>query len=207
MPIRLIFAAATKLKSLAKRFVIISVGIKQMEIVETIETRKIIAKAKSAGKKIGFVPTMVLLHTIAPFFTYKGCKEPDRFVVASIFVNPTQFGPGEDLDKYPLPFDADIKACKNLNVDVVFAPSVQQMYPVKGRASNGMYPQKNLTWVNVEKLTEPLCGKSRPSHFRGVATVCAKLFNIIQPDVVFLGRKDRSRQLFCSNGCRFEYAS
>ena len=166
-----------------------------MEIVETIEKiRKIIAKAKSAGKKIGFVPTMGALHE-GHFSLIRAAKNQTDFVVASIFVNPTQFGPGEDLDKYPRPFDADIKACKNLNVDVVFAPSVQQMYPVKGRASNGMYPQKNLTWVNVEKLTEPLCGKSRPGHFRGVATVCAKLFNIIQPDVVFLGRKDAQQAI------------
>ena len=155
-----------------------------MEVVETIEKiRKIIAKAKSAGKKIGFVPTMGALHE-GHFSLIKAAKNQTDFVVVSIFVNPTQFGPGEDIDKYPRPFDADVKACRNLDVDVVFAPAVEQMYP-----------QKNLTWVNVEKLTEPLCGKSRPGHFRGVATVCAKLFNIIQPDIVFLGQKDAQQAI------------
>ena len=173
-----------KLNSSAKKFVIISTWIKQMEIVETIEkTRKIIAKAKSAGKKIGFVPTMGALHE-GHFSLIRAAKSQTVFVVVSIFVNPTQFGPGEDLDKYPRPFDADVKACKNLGVDVVFAPTVAEIYP-----------QKNLTWVNIEKLTEPLCGKSRPGHFRGVATVCAKLFNIVQPDVVFLGQKDAQQTI------------
>jgi pantoate--beta-alanine ligase len=155
-----------------------------MEVVETIEkTRKIIAKAKSAGKKIGFVPTMGALHK-GHFSLIKAAKNRTDFVVVSIFVNPTQFGPGEDLDKYPRPFDADVKACKDLDVDVVFAPTVAQMYP-----------QENLSWVNVEKLTEPLCGKSRPGHFRGVATVCAKLFNIIQPDIAFFGQKDAQQAI------------
>jgi pantoate--beta-alanine ligase len=150
-----------------------------MEVVETIEKiRTIISKAKSAGKKIGFVPTMGALHE-GHFSLIRAAKKQCGFVVVSIFVNPTQFGPGEDIDKYPRPFDADIKACKSLGVDVVFAPSVEQMYPAK-----------NLTWVDVEKLTESLCGKSRPGHFRGVATVCAKLFNIVQPDIAFFGQKD-----------------
>jgi pantoate--beta-alanine ligase len=155
-----------------------------MEVVETIEkTKKIIAKAKAAGKKIGFVPTMGALHE-GHFSLIKAARQQCNFVVASIFVNPAQFGPGEDLDKYPRLFDADIKACKDLGVDVVFTPTVAQMYP-----------QKNLTWVDVEKLTESLCGKSRPGHFRGVATVCAKLFNIIQPDIVFLGQKDAQQAI------------
>jgi pantoate--beta-alanine ligase len=155
-----------------------------MEIVETIDkTRKIVAKAKSAGKKIGFVPTMGALHE-GHFSLIRAAKQQCNFVVVSIFVNPTQFGPGEDIDKYPRPFDADIKACKNLGVDVVFAPSVEQMYP-----------EKNLTWVNVEKLSELLCGKGRPGHFRGVATVCAKLFNIVRPDIAFFGQKDAQQAI------------
>jgi len=150
-----------------------------MEIVETIDkTRKIIAKAKSAGRKIGFVPTMGALHE-GHLSLIKAAKKQADFVVVSIFVNPTQFGPGEDLAKYPRPFDADVKACKDCGVDIVFAPSAEEIYP-----------QKNITWVNVEKITEPLCGKSRPGHFRGVATVCAKLFNIVQPDIAFFGQKD-----------------
>jgi pantoate--beta-alanine ligase len=159
-------------------------GIEKMEVVETIDkTRKIIAKAKLAGKEIGFVPTMGALHD-GHFSLIRAAGKQCEFVVVSIFVNPTQFCPGEDMDKYPRPFEGDVKACKNLGVDIVFAPTVRQMYP-----------EKNLTWVNVEKLTEPLCGKSRPGHFRGVATVCSKLFNIVQPDIVFLGQKDAQQAI------------
>ncbi len=191
-----------------------------MEVVETVERiRTIISQAKSAGKKIGFVPTMGALHE-GHFSLIRAAKEQCGFVVVSIFVNPTQFGPGEDIDKYPRPFDADVNACKSLGVDVVFAPTVEQMYPVrdnksemsdsnqlgqhqKQAVSNGMYPlasrrsrgQENLTWVNVEKLTEPLCGRSRPGHFKGVATVCTKLFNIVQPDIAFFGQKDAQQAI------------
>ncbi len=101
------------------------------------------------------------------------------FVIVSIFVNPTQFGADEDFERYPRPFDDDLKICKEHGVDVVFAPTPEQMYP-----------EKNLTWVNVTKLTEPLCGQFRPGHFRGVTTVCMKLFNIIMPDIAFFGQKD-----------------
>lgn len=150
-----------------------------MKVVKKKEQiRKIVSEAGLAGKKIGFVPTMGALHE-GHLSLIKAAKKQTDFVVVSIFVNPAQFGPGEDLAKYPRPFDADIKACKNSGVDVVFAPSDKEMYP-----------EKNLTWVNVEKLSEPLCGKSRPGHFRGVATVCAKLFNIVQPDIAFFGQKD-----------------
>ncbi len=155
-----------------------------MEVVETIEKiRAIILKAKSAGRAIGFVPTMGALHE-GHFSLIRAAKEQCSFVVVSIFVNPTQFGPGEDIDKYPRPFDADIEACKTEGVDVVFAPEAIQMYP-----------RENLTWVNVEKLSMPLCGKSRPGHFRGVATICCKLFNIVQPDIVFFGRKDAQQAI------------
>ena len=155
-----------------------------MEVINTIEkVRVIIAGAKSAGKSVGFVPTMGALHE-GHFSLIRAARQQCGFVVVSIFVNPTQFGPGEDIDKYPRPFDADIKACRDLGVDVVFAPTDQQMYP-----------QKNLTWVNVEKLSEPLCGRSRPGHFRGVAVVCAKLFNIVQPDIAFFGQKDAQQAI------------
>ena len=155
-----------------------------MEVINTIEkVRVIIAGAKSAGKSVGFVPTMGALHE-GHFSLIRAARQHCGFVVVSIFVNPTQFGPGEDIDKYPRPFDADIKACRDLGVDVVFAPTDQQMYP-----------QKNLTWVNVEKLSTPLCGKSRPGHFRGVAVVCAKLFNIVQPDIAFFGQKDAQQAI------------
>ncbi|MHC4603236.1 MAG: pantoate--beta-alanine ligase, partial [Planctomycetota bacterium] len=98
--------------------------------------------------------------------------------------NPTQFGPGEDFEKYPRPLDADLKICREAGVDVVFAPTQEQMYS-----------SENLTWVNVEKLTESLCGQFRPTHFRGVTTVCAKLFNIVAPDFAFFGQKDAQQAI------------
>jgi pantoate--beta-alanine ligase len=106
------------------------------------------------------------------------------FVVVSIFVNPTQFGPNEDLEKYPRPFEQDVAICEENGADVVFAPTPEEMY---GRGS--------VTWVTVEKLTAPLCGRSRPTHFRGVTTVCAKLFNIVGPDVAFFGQKDAQQAI------------
>ena len=138
----------------------------------------IVTEATMFDKKVGFVPTMGALHA-GHISLIKKAKQQCEFVVVSIFVNPTQFGPTEDLNKYPKPFDADIAICKSNGADAVFAPSAEEMYP-----------ERNLTWVNVEKLSEPLCGKSRPTHFRGVATVCAKLFNIVQPDIAFFGQKD-----------------
>ena len=155
-----------------------------MEIVKTIDrAREIILKAKSAGRKIGFVPTMGALHE-GHFSLIKAAKKQTDFVVVSIFVNPTQFGPGEDLSKYPRPFKKDVNACRKLGADAIFAPKAEQMYP-----------EKNITWVNVEKLSKPLCGKSRPGHFRGVATVCSKLFNIVQPDIAFFGQKDAQQAI------------
>ena len=155
-----------------------------MEIVKTIEkVKKIVAKVKSAGRKIGLVPTMGALHE-GHFSLIRAAKKQTNFVVVSIFVNPTQFGPGEDLAKYPRPFKKDANACRKLGVDIIFAPTVKQMYP-----------EKNITWVNVEKLSKPLCGKSRPGHFRGVATVCSKLFNIVGPDVAFFGQKDAQQAI------------
>ncbi len=150
-----------------------------MKIAKTIEEiRNIVADAGMTDQKIGFVPTMGALHA-GHISLIKKAKQQCEFVIVSIFVNPTQFGPNEDLNKYPRPFEADIALCKKNGVDAVFAPSAAEMYP-----------EQNLTWVSVEKLSEPLCGKTRPTHFRGVATVCAKLFNIIQPDVAYFGQKD-----------------
>ncbi|MDD5135394.1 MAG: pantoate--beta-alanine ligase [Phycisphaerae bacterium] len=155
-----------------------------MKVVEKIEELKqLIAQVKTAGKKIGFVPTMGALHA-GHFSIIKAAREQTDFVVVSIFVNPAQFGPAEDIDKYPKTLDADTAGCEKLGVDIVFAPTVA-----------GMYPSENLTWVNVEKLTEPLCGRNRPGHFRAVATVCAKLFNIVQPDIAFFGQKDAQQSI------------
>ena len=155
-----------------------------MEVAKTIESvRNLVKAARSRGKKIGFVPTMGALHIAHISLIEAAVKECD-FIVVSIFVNPTQFGPAEDFEKYPRPLDADLEICSKAGVDVVFVPTQEQMY---GR--------KNLTWVNVEKLTEPLCGRSRPQHFRGVTTVCAKLFNIVAPDVAYFGQKDAQQAI------------
>ena len=150
-----------------------------MKIAKTIKSvRKLVRAARNTGRIIGFVPTMGALH-IGHISLIAAARKKCDFVVVSIFVNPTQFGPREDFQKYPRPLAADLKICRKAGVDVVFAPT-----------SKEMYGDENLTWVNVEKLTGPLCGQSRPGHFRGVATVCAKLFNIVLPDVAFFGQKD-----------------
>ncbi len=150
-----------------------------MEVAKTIEeVRGLMSNARSKGSKIGLVPTMGSLHVGHISLIEAAVKDCD-FVVVSIFVNPTQFGPGEDFEKYPRPLEADLKICRKARIDVVFAPEPEQMYPTE-----------NVTWVTVEKLTEPLCGRSRPGHFRGVTTVCAKLFNIVAPDAAYFGWKD-----------------
>jgi pantoate--beta-alanine ligase len=164
-----------------------------MKVAKTIESvRKLVKAARRKGKKIGFVPTMGALH-IGHISLIEKAKKKCNFVVISIFVNPTQFGPSEDFKKYPRPIKNDLAICRKTGVDVVFAPTAKQMYPAPGRG--GMYPRENLTWVNVEKLTEPLCGRFRQGHFRGVATVCAKLFNIVAPDIAFFGQKDAQQAI------------
>ncbi|MFC1635241.1 pantoate--beta-alanine ligase [Planctomycetota bacterium] len=150
-----------------------------MDVATTIESiRSLLRTARGRGERIGLVPTMGALHVGHVSLIEAAVKNGD-FVVVSIFVNPTQFCPGEDFKKYPRPLDADLQMCKKAGVDVVFAPAPEQMYPAK-----------NLTWVTVEKITEPLCGRGRPGHFRGVTTVCTKLFNIVAPDVAYFGQKD-----------------
>jgi len=150
-----------------------------MIITDTInQTREIIVQARRDGKTIGIVPTMGALHE-GHFSLIRRCRAECSFAAVSIFVNPTQFAPDEDLDKYPHNFEADYRACRDLGVDLIFAP-----------ATTEMYPRKNLTWINVEKITNHLCGTSRPNHFRGVCTIVAKLFNIIQPDIAWFGQKD-----------------
>jgi len=155
-----------------------------MEVARAIKSvRKLVTAARSYGKNIGFVPTMGALHIGHISLIEQAVKKTD-FVVVSIFVNLAQFGPGEDFEKYPRPLDADLEICRKAGVDVVFVPSTDQMYPAE-----------ILTRVNVEKLTELLCGQSRPIHFRGVATVCTKLFNIVAPDVAFFGQKDAQQAI------------
>lgn len=135
-------------------------------------------RVKSEGKTIGLVPTMGFLHE-GHLSLVKQAKVSTDVVVVSIFVNPTQFGVGEDFDEYPRSMEKDTAACLREGVDVIFAPTAE-----------GMYPSPYLTYVNVEKITERLCGKSRPGHFRGVGTVVTKLFNIVAPDKAFFGQKD-----------------
>jgi pantoate--beta-alanine ligase len=155
-----------------------------MEVAETIQSiRSLVKAARSKGKIIGLVPTMGALH-IGHISLIEAAVDKCDFIVVSIFVNPTQFVPGEDFEKYPRPLEADLKICKKAGVDVVFTPTPEQMYPTE-----------TLSWVNVEKLTEPLCGQFRPGHFRGVTTVCIKLFNIVAPDIAFFGQKDAQQAI------------
>ncbi|MHC4149014.1 MAG: pantoate--beta-alanine ligase [Planctomycetota bacterium] len=155
-----------------------------MQVAETTKSvRELVRAARGRGQKIGFVPTMGALHVGHISLIEAAVKQCD-FVVVSIFVNPTQFCPGEDFEKYPRPVDADLQICRESGVDVVFTPTTQQMYG-----------KNNLAWVTVEKLTEPLCGKFRPGHFRGVTTVCAKLFNIVAPDLAYFGQKDAQQAI------------
>ena len=155
-----------------------------MEVAETIgSVRELVKAARSEGKRIGLVPTMGALHIGHISLIEAAVKQCD-FVVVSIYVNPTQFGPGEDFEDYPRPVEADLETCKKCGADVVFLPKLEVMYA-----------GENLTWVKVEKLTELLCGRNRPVHFRGVTTVCTKLFNIIGPDAAFFGQKDAQQSI------------
>ena len=133
---------------------------------------------KSHGKKIGFVPTMGALHEGHLSLVAEAKKKAD-IVVVSIFVNPIQFGPSEDLASYPRDLKKDMKLLKGLEVDVLFMPE-----------ASAMFPEGFKTFVEVDGLSKKLCGRARPTHFRGVATVVAKLFNLVAPDAAFFGEKD-----------------
>jgi pantoate--beta-alanine ligase len=137
--------------------------------------------ARGAGMRLGLVPTMGALHE-GHLSLVRAAKASCQIVVASIFVNPTQFGPNEDLARYPRPFERDRELLENEGVDLLFAPSVEEMYP-KGA----------VTWVTVEELSGKLDGRSRPGHFRGVTTIVAKLFHAVEPDAAFLGQKDAAQ--------------
>jgi pantoate--beta-alanine ligase len=155
-----------------------------MEVAETMKSvRELVAAARTGSKRIGLVPTMGALHAGHISLIETATKQCD-YVVVSIFVNPTQFGPAEDLESYPRPFEADLEICRQAGVDLVFAPAPEEMYPTE-----------NLTWVTVEKLTSGLCGRGRPTHFRGVTTVCTKLFNIVGPDAAYFGQKDAQQAI------------
>ncbi len=151
-----------------------------MKIIETIiDTKAEIKRLKSEGKNIGFVPTMGgFLHEGHMSLVNKSVAENDITVV-SIFVNPTQFGPNEDLDAYPRDFDRDRDMLSKAGADIIFFPSPAEIYP-----------ENYLTTVKLSGVTENLCGLSRPGHFDGVSTIVCKLFNIVSPDRAYFGSKD-----------------
>lgn len=149
------------------------------------DVRNIVKDWKKQGLNVGLVPTMGALHPGHESLIKEARRTCDK-VIVSIFVNPTQFGPNEDFDKYPRTLETDMQLCKKNNVDMVFAPSAAEMYP----------DRENLTSiVPPEAFQNKLCGKSRPGHFNGVAQVVVKLFNITQSDVAFFGQKD-AQQVF-----------
>jgi pantoate--beta-alanine ligase len=153
-----------------------------MKLVHTIaEMRALSHSAKSGGKRLGLVPTMGALHE-GHLSLVRAARTKSDLVAASIFVNPTQFGPNEDFARYPRNKDSDCAILEREGVEYGFAPSVEEMYP-KG----------SVTWVTVEGLSDRLCGKSRPGHFRGVTTVVSKLFHIVEPDAAFFGQKDAAQ--------------
>ena len=150
-----------------------------MKIIKTIKEMQAYShELHASGNRIALVPTMGDLHEGHLSLVDAAHRHADA-VVVSIFVNPTQFAPGEDLDAYPRNLERDKKLCKLRRVDVIFAPEV-----------NEMYPEQITTWVMEESLTGVLCGKSRPTHFTGVTTVVTKLFNAVLPDSAIFGEKD-----------------
>ncbi|WP_298183419.1 pantoate--beta-alanine ligase [uncultured Pseudomonas sp.] len=152
-----------------------------MNTVKSVrELRAAVAQARAEGKQIALVPTMGNLHAGHAALVEKAVQRAD-FVVASIFVNPLQFGPGEDLDKYPRTLLADQEKLVEAGCHLLFTPDVAEMYP---HGTDGQ------TRVSVAGVSEGLCGASRPGHFEGVATVVSKLFNMVQPDLAIFGQKD-----------------
>ena len=150
-----------------------------MIVAHTIDAvRQAVNEARSRGLSIGLVPTMGALHA-GHISLIRSARQETGFVAVSIFVNPTQFGPTEDLERYPRPLTQDLRLCEEHKVDLVFVPEAGAMYPLEFR-----------TAVGVQELQDMLCGASRPGHFRGVATVVLKLFNIVQPDFAYFGQKD-----------------
>ena len=153
-----------------------------MQVITRIdELKKKIRDARAGGRTIGVVPTMGYLHE-GHLTLMRQARAEQGFVIATLFVNPLQFGPTEDYAVYPRDLARDSKLAATTGIDVLFAPTVDEMYS----AGNG----KTLTFVDVEKITATLCGASRPGHFRGVATVVTKLFNITEADVAYFGQKD-----------------
>lgn len=150
-----------------------------MRIIEFVsEMQQLADEWRRQGKRIGFVPTMGFLHEGHLALMGEAKRRAD-VVAVSVFVNPTQFGPNEDFECYPRDMERDIRLCTEVGVDVIFAPRVPEMYPDGYQTS-----------VEVSKVTTPLCGRTRPGHFRGVTTVVAKLFHCVKPHIAIFGQKD-----------------
>jgi pantoate--beta-alanine ligase len=150
-----------------------------MKIIKPVKEMQMFSEAlRSKGKKIAFVPTMGYFHDGHLSLMKEGRNRGDCLII-SIYVNPTQFGPGEDFEKYPRDFERDRRLAESVGVDVIFYPD-----------NKGVYPENYQTYVDVERVTRNLCGLSRPGHFRGVTTVCAKLFHIVKPHSAIFGKKD-----------------
>ena len=155
-----------------------------MKICHTIdEMRATRHAARRKGKTVGLVPTMGALHE-GHLSLVRMARAQCDLVVVSIFINPLQFGPHEDLAKYPRNFDRDRDLLEREGVEVIFAPTVEEMYPAGA-----------ITYVTVEALSDKLCGRSRPGHFRGVTTVVSKLFHVVEPDQAFFGQKDAAQSV------------
>lgn len=150
-----------------------------MRIISDIsEARQAVRELQSRGKRVGLVPTMGALHA-GHVSLIEAARRECEAVAVTIFVNPTQFGPNEDYSKYPRPIEADIDACRRTGAEIVFTPQV-----------DAMYPSKPLTTIHVAKMADGLCGKFRPGHFDGVATVVSKLFHVLPTDAAYFGQKD-----------------
>lgn len=152
-----------------------------LTILSAAEMSAVSKQARRSGERVGLVPTMGALHE-GHLSLVRTARAHSDVVAVSIFVNPTQFGPKEDFSKYPRTLEKDSALLQAEKVDVLFCPSVEEIYPPGPP-----------TWVTVEELSEKLDGRSRPGHFRGVTTVVAKLFNIVQPDLAFFGQKDAAQ--------------
>jgi len=150
-----------------------------MEVITSIEEiQELALRLEKEGKKIGFVPTMGYLHD-GHLSLIDLIRERSDILILSIFVNPTQFGAGEDLEKYPRDMERDLALCRERKVDYIFAPK-----------PDDIYPEGASTYVSEEGVSQGLCGETRPTHFKGVTTICAKLFNLVRPAYVALGQKD-----------------
>ncbi|MDD4879785.1 MAG: pantoate--beta-alanine ligase [Candidatus Omnitrophica bacterium] len=155
-----------------------------MKIIHSInKLQKELRRGRKKGLPVGFVPTMGFLHE-GHLSLIRRARKENKVIVVSIFVNPAQFGPNEDYKKYPRDLRKDAALCKKEGVDYIFYPAVK-----------AMYPEGYSTYVKVEGLTENLCGKYRPAHFRGVTTVVSKLFNIVRPDTAYFGQKDAQQAI------------